>query len=214
MSEDGLFVDHNPPSPLQRSVQLSDGGGHQTQVFQDEIRQQFHWLADVLDQNQREDWGTAYRDFIDVVLLLNAVQGLGMVEQRNSRISDGVFHASTGDVQLDLPTFLNVMNLGQAIGTWQNKLPPYFRIKTLHSFFQYNGKITFQEIAHTQAWNVVRVWMDNQHQVLAGGHWITTRYGNTELRPLLRSMVQEVQQGKHLFCSYCRNTKLHVWKVV
>jgi hypothetical protein len=173
-----------------------NSGELHAQVAQDEIRQQFHWFTDMLNQNERQAWGTAYRDFINVELLLHAVQGLGMVEQGNGRVGHGIFHASTGDFQLDLPTFLDVMHLEHSAATWGNKLSAYFRIKTLYSFFQYNGGIVFQDAAHTQAWNTVRVWMDNKGKMLEGGQWVTSRYGNTKLRQLLREMVQEVQQGK------------------
>ena len=136
---------------------------------------------------------------MDVVLLLNAVRRLGMVELGNSRISDGTFHASIGVLQLNLSTFLNAMNLGHAAGTWRNKLSDYFRIKALYQFSQYHGDIIFQDPAHTAAWKTVCIWMANRDQMLAGGHYTTTRYGNTQLRPMLQTMVQEMQAGECRF---------------
>ena len=125
-----LFVEDQPsaeqttsPPPFQTDI-------HEIQATH-EIRDQFGWLVDLLGQNQSRGWGTAYRDFADVSVLLRAVRGLGMVERVNNRISNEIFHASTGDYALSLLKFIDLMSLGHSTATWGNKLTMYFWLKTL-----------------------------------------------------------------------------------
>lgn len=186
------LITQESPSPLPLPVDEANIQESQAQ----EIQQQFQWLADMLDENKKRGWGTAYREFVDVLLLLKAAGGLGMVEQ-NNRVSDGVFSASTGDVTLNLATFIDVMDLEHTLGTWRNKLTTYFRLKSLYLYSQHNDGITFQDPAHQSAWRVVSQWMVHDDKLLQES-WVTKRYGCTELRPLLRSMLQEAHQGECL----------------
>jgi hypothetical protein len=182
-------------TPLPPPSLVHDTNDQELQA-QEEIRQQFRWLPELLEANQRRGWGTGYRDFADVLLLLRAVSGLGMMEQGNNRVSDGVFHASTGDFTISLATFIDTMHLGHTPATWRNKLTTYFRLRSLYSYFEHAGEIRFQDPTHRLTWGVVSSWMEHQDQLLEVG-WITTRFGSTELRPLIRHMVQEAYQGKH-----------------
>lgn len=161
----------------------------------EEIQQQFQWLVGMLNDNQRRGWGTAYRDFVDVLLLLRAVSGLGMVEQRNNRVSDGVLSTSVGDFVINLATFINMMDLEHSASTWGNKLTTYFRLKSLYLYSEHTGGIEFQDPTHRYAWNVVSKWMESQDKVLKED-WVTRRFGSTELRPLVRNMLQEAYKGK------------------
>lgn len=196
-----FLIDQDPPSPPSPPLLPAHQVDNQELQAQEEIRQHFRWLPDLLSQNQRRRWGTAYRDFVDVVLLLNTVRELGMEEQRNNSVSDGVFSASTGDITLNLDTFIEVVQLNHTAATWRNKLTTYFRIKSLCLFAEHRGGIQFQETTHKQAWDTVNSWVENQHCMLPES-WITTRYGSTELRPLIRAMTQEVLQGKCFFSPF------------
>jgi hypothetical protein len=180
----------SPPIPL-ISLQVDD---EESQAME-EMREQFQWLVGLLNQNQTRRWGTAYRDFADVSLLLHAVQGLGMVERRNGRISNGEFCASTGNYALTLPIFIGVMGLGHSPGTWNNKLAMYFRLRSLYSYSEHNGGISFSSQKHQVAWEIVRLWVKDQDKLLPE-NWITTKYGNTQLRGLVRDMIQEVHRSK------------------
>lgn len=181
----------SPPLPL-----LAHEVDVQEFRAQEEIRQQFQWLADMLDGNRKRGWGTAYRDFADVLLLLRAVSGLGMVEQRNGRVSDGAFSASTGCFTLSLATFIDLMHLEHTSTTWRNKLTAYFRLKSLYLYSEHTGGVRFQSPAHSYTWTIVSRWIENRDKLLPED-WTTTRFGSTELRPLLRSMLQEACQSKH-----------------
>jgi len=191
-----------PPStlPLPLLVQEADHNQKELQA-QEEIRQEFHWLAEMLIQNKKQGWGTAYRDFVDVMMLLRAVHMLGMVELGNNRISDGVFSASTGDFTLNLATFVDIINLGYTPSTWRNKLTMYFRLKSLYQYSQHTDRLVFQIPSQNIAWSIVSRWMENQDKALEV-NWVTTRFGNTELRQLLRSMLQEAYKGKCAFCYF------------
>jgi hypothetical protein len=169
-------------------------------LAQEEMRQHFHWLTEILNKNQKRGWGTAYRDFVDVVMLLKAVNTLGMVELGSNRVSDGEFAASTGrQFILSLATFMDIMDLGQASTTWRNKLTMYFRIKTLYSYSQYAHGINFQDLTHQSTWRVVSLWMENRDTILAES-WVTQKYGNTSLRKLLQEMVNVAHAGEYGFC--------------
>jgi hypothetical protein len=161
----------------------------------EEMRDQFQWLVDMLDQNKNRGWGTAYRDFADVSLLLHAVGSLGMVVRGNTRVSNGAFRASTGTYALALPTFIDVMGLGHSTGTWANKLTMFFCLKSLYAFSVHAGGIRFQLPAHQAAWEIVNCWVRDEDKLLPV-NWITTKYGNTGLRVLAREMLQEVHQSK------------------
>ena len=50
----------------------------------EEIRREYSWLPTLLAENKTKAWGTAYRDFVEVRLLLVAVQGLNIVETGNN----------------------------------------------------------------------------------------------------------------------------------
>jgi hypothetical protein len=149
----------------------------------------------MLADNKRRGWASGYRDFADVLLLLRAVGRLGMVEQQNNRVSEGVFSASAGDFSLSLETFIDAMNLEHAWGTWRNKLTTYFRIKSLYLYSKHAGRIDLKNPVHRNTWDVVNHWMEH-HDKLLEENWVTKRFGSTELRPIVRGMVQEAYQGK------------------
>ena len=197
MIEQTPLVDQgSPPSPsLPSSVHDEDDNPELR--AQEEIRQEFQWLAKMLRENRNRGWGTGYRDFVDVLLLLNAVGGLGMSEQPNNRVSDGVFPASIGDFTLSLVAFIDVMDLEHSAATWGNKLTMFFRLKSLYLYSEHIGGIRFRDPAHNQAWDVTRRWVQHRDKVLDES-WITKRFGSTELRPLVRSMLQEAYQSEHL----------------
>lgn len=197
--------DHTSPvvSPTEEFIlPQSDGESlpfHETQV-EEEIREAYGWLCTLLAENERRAWGTAYRDFVDVRLLLSAVQGMGMEEVRNNRVGNGTFQASTGDFTLSIWDFIDILQLKHSSGTWRNKFTAYFRIKQLYIFAQHSGGETqFETLGHSQAWEVVRVWMDHQQLIIGDKEWVTRRYGSTELRPLLQGMIEEVCHGKCVF---------------
>lgn len=181
-----------PPSPPS-ALETED----QELQAQMEMRERFGWFIAMLNENQKRGWGTGYRDFADVLLLLRAVSSLGMKEQGNNRLSNGVFSASVGDFGLDLWTFIHMMDLGHSPGTWRNKLTTYFRIKSLHLYSQHIGGIGFQDQSHVYAWNVVSPWMEHRDKLLGEDVWVTKRFGSTELRPLIRNMVQAAYAGEH-----------------
>jgi hypothetical protein len=181
-----------PPTPPTSQVD-----GQELQAME-EIREQFQWLVDLLDQNAKKRWGTAYRDFADVSLLLHAVGGLGMVEMGNGRVGDGQFNTSVGNFSLSLSTFLEIMNLGHSPATWRNKMTMFFRLKSLYSYSQHARGELFELPEHQRAWGIVELWVRDAHLFLPEGQWVTTKYGNTELRRLAKEMVQVANQGKVL----------------
>ena len=168
-------------------------------LAQEEMHQHFHWLTEMLNKNQKRGWGTAYRDFVDVVMLLKAVGTLGMVGLGSNRVSDGEFTGSTGwQFTLSLVTFMDIMDLGHTSTTQRNKLTTYFQIKTLYSYSQYTHGINFQDAGHQLAWRVVRAWMENRDTMLAES-WVTQKYGNTSLRKLLQQMVGIANASEYIF---------------
>lgn len=177
-----------PLPPLTNSVD-----NHESQALE-EMQEQFQWLVDMVGENQRRSWGTGYRDFADISLLLHAVRGLGMAVRGNNRISKGQFCASTGNYILDLPTFIDAMGLGSS-NTWRNKLTMYFRLKSLYSYSEHNGGVCFQSPTHQAAWNIVSCWVRDEDKLLPES-WITTKYGNTQLKVLVREMLQEAYQSQ------------------
>jgi hypothetical protein len=185
------------PSPAPLPLPVDETDDEELQAEEEEVRQEFQWLADILRENQRRGWGTAYRDFADVLLLLEAGRRLGMAEMGNGRISGGQFLASTGYFSFNLSRFIDIMCLEHTPATWGNKLTAYFRVKSLYLYSQHNPGISFANRAHQTAWSVVKEWMEKRDQLLAED-WVTTRYGNKELRPLLRDMVAEVNHGECL----------------
>lgn len=189
-----LFVEGQPIAEQTPAPPPFHAGDQESQAMK-EIHDQFQWLVLMLDQNQNQGWGSAYRDFADVLVLLRAVGGLGMVEKGNNKISHGVFHASMGSYALTVSTFIDLMNLGHSSATWSNKLTMYFRLKSLHSYSQHVGGARFQSPVHNDAWGIVSHWVGDQDKLLPE-HWITTRYGNTELQTLVREMVQEIHGSK------------------
>jgi hypothetical protein len=66
---------------------------------------------------------------------------------------------------------------------------------SLQSYVEHRGGASFGLDAHQAAWSVVGLWVRDRDKLLPVD-WITTRYGNTELKPLLSAMVQEANQGK------------------
>ena len=62
----------------------------ETQV-EEEIRGEYRWLCALLAENEERAWGTVYRDFIGVRLMLSAAQGMGMEELSNNQIGNGAF---------------------------------------------------------------------------------------------------------------------------
>ena len=119
-----------------------------------------------------------------------------MVEGPNGRISEGVFHARTGNYTIPLPIFIDIMGLGHSVATWRNKLTMYFRLKSLYSYGEHIGGVSFRSTQHQTAWDIVSCWVKDGDKLLPENCWITTKYGNTELRVLVREMVQEVHHGK------------------
>jgi hypothetical protein len=188
----------SPPSPPPLPSLVQEVDDQKELQAQEEMQQTFCWLTDILHNNQKRGWGTAYRDFVDVLLLLKAVGALGMVELGNNRVSDGVFSASIGEFRLTLATFINIMDLAYTPSTWKNKLTMYFRLKALYLYSQHAGRIDFQDPVHNSAWGIVSCWMEHRDKILEE-NWVTTRFGNTELRGLLRNMLQEAYKGKCIF---------------
>lgn len=183
---------HSPSPPFQPlSLQVDD----QESLAMEEMRENFKWLIDMLGENQERAWGTGYRDFADVSLLLRAVAQLGMTERGNGRISDGEFHASSGSYALNLSTFINAVGLGHSSATWRNKMTMYFRLKSLHSYTQHTSGKYFQSKEHQNVWEIVSHWVKNEDMLLPVS-WITKKYGNTQLRTLVREMLQEASQSK------------------
>lgn len=192
-----------PPSPLLLSACQTD---IQESQAMEEMRQHFGWLTKLFESNSGKVWGSGYKDFVDASLLLHAVRELGMVERGNGRVSDGVFSASTGNYALTLRTFIGAMPFEHAPTTWANKLTMYFRLKSLYSYSQHAGDACFQSPTHRAAWQIVRFWVRDQDQLLPERSWVTTKYGNTELRILVREMVQEANKSKfylliNFFCT-------------
>jgi hypothetical protein len=189
------IAEQSPPSPPLPLPQ-----DHEFQA-QGELREQFQWLSDMLNENKKKGWGTGYRDFVDVLLLLRAVGGLGMVaELGNKRVHDGVFHASTGGYSISLSMFIRLMGLEYSPGTWRNKLTSYFRLRTLHSFSEHANGIRFRSQEHQAVWDIVRQWMENDNTFLPAT-WVTIQYGNSKLQGILREMEQEVRLGKRFSSS-------------
>lgn len=169
---------------------------HQSGV-EEEIQRKYAWLRTLLAENEGRTWNTAYRDFVEVRLLLFAIQGMGMEEMRGNRIRNGVFQTSTGEVSLSVWDFIDILQLKHSSGTWRNKVNTYFRIKELYLFAQYKGgEMPFQSPEHCQAWEVVRIWMERQEVMLGDNDWVTRRYGTKELRLLLQCMVEEIRHGE------------------
>ena len=162
----------------------------------EEIRREYSWLPTLLAENETKAWGTAYRDFVEVRLLLVAVQGLNIEEMGNNQLTKGVFLSEGREFTLSVWEFIDILQLAHSSATWRNKVTAYFRIKQLYMFAQYNGgDITFQTPEHRPAWKAVQYWMDHREKVLEP-RWETTRYGSKELHPLLQTMVMEVCYGK------------------
>lgn len=192
-SEDQNILDQgspSPPFPL-LSLRVDD----QEVQAMEEMREQFRWLPDLLLRNRGQGWGTAYRDFADVLLLLRATQDLGMVEKSNNVLSAGEFHATTGTYSITIATFVEVMELGHSAATWGNKLTTYFRIMRISSYCQHRGGGFFQSPEHQTAWESLRRWVENR-DVFLPNNWITSRYGNTLMARLVREMYQEAHQSK------------------
>jgi hypothetical protein len=179
----------------------------ETQV-EEEIRGEYRWLCALLAENEERAWGTAYRDFIGVRLLLSAAQGMGMEELSNNRIGNGAFRASTGEFTLSIWDFIDILGLKHSSNTWRNKVTAYFRVKQLFMFARYRGAaMPFQNPEHTQAWNVIRVWMEHQDAIIQDNEWVTRRYGSKELRGLLQGMVEEACHGKYISLCQCHHTQ-------
>ena len=183
-------------SPPSSPPPLSNNTPHDRQLqAQEEIRQHFHWLPNLIEKNRDAGWGTGYRDFVDVLYLLYAVRELGMIEGPNS-LSLGKFQATTGEFILDAVTFIDIMQLNHAPGTWRNKFTVYFRLKALQLHSEYAGGVMFQTPGYQFVWEtVLSKWTRNQERVLPV-NLVTTRFGITELRPLVKDMVAEAKQSK------------------
>jgi len=177
-----------------------------TQV-EEEIQGEYSWLHAMLAENEGRAWGTAYRDFVEVNLLLSAVRGMGMEELSNNRVGNGTFQASTGEFTLSIWDFIDILGLKHSSGTWRNKFTAYFRIKRLFMFAQYRGAVMqFRTPECSQAWDVIQVWMQHQDAIIGDNEWVTRRYGSKELRALLKGMVAEACYGKCNSLSWCCNT--------
>ncbi|KAF9788747.1 hypothetical protein BJ322DRAFT_1103897 [Thelephora terrestris] len=195
-----LFPEHSsitgwgPPSPVV-SLPVNEEEEEEERQTVAEMRAQFGWLVQMIRDNQDTGWGTAYRDFVDSVLLLHAVEALGIKVRSNNRISKGEFCTSAGGrYPLTLDYFIDSMGLTYSSTTWRNKLTMYNRIMSLQSYVEHRGGASFGLDAHRAAWSVVGLWVGDRDKLLPVD-WTTTRYGNTELKPLLSAMVQEANQG-------------------
>ena len=162
-----------------------------------ELRAQFDWLVDLLESLRRERWSSAYRDFLEVRLLLRGVRLLGMVEQGNGRVSDCIFRTRTGKpYALTLSMFTDLVPLGYKSSTWRNKLSMYFKLKRLYLYSRHLDGPPFHIQAHQTTWTIVSQWM--QEDVLPV-NWATTRFTTSELRDILPNMLEE---ANHCMCTF------------
>ena len=79
---DRAIAEQSSPSPpfLLSSFQVDN---EESQAME-EMRGQFQWLVELLAQNNQK-WSSAYRDFANVLLLLHAVEGLGIFRKGNGK---------------------------------------------------------------------------------------------------------------------------------
>jgi hypothetical protein len=196
VDDQSIMEQGSPSPPLQSSSPHIDD---QESQAMNEMRERYHWLVKMLNENKTRGWGTGYRDFVEVLLLLSAVSDLGMVEGANRRISKGVFHASTGNYSLTLTMFIEVMGLGHTSSTWGNKVTMFLRLRAIYSYYEHKGEPCFQSQIHQDAWEIVSSWLKNQDKLLPKS-WVTTRFGNTELRKLVREMLDEASRSKFTVC--------------
>jgi hypothetical protein len=165
-----------------------------------ELREQFEWLVDLLEDLRARGWSSAYRDFLEVRFLLNGAQFLGMVEQGNDRVSNCVFCTTTGNHYiLTLSMFTDLVPLGYKSNTWRNKLSMYFKLKRLHLYSQHIDSPPFHIQTHNATWTVVSQWMQ---QELLPVNWATTRFTTSELRDILPAMLEE---ANHCTCTFCQS---------
>jgi hypothetical protein len=195
ITEDEAVAEQWSPPPSPSPLANNTPNNRQLQA-QEEMRQHFSWLPGLIEKNNDAGWGTGYRDFVDVSCLLCAVRELGMVERPNS-VTLGRFQVTTGDVfTLDVVTFIDVMQLNHTQGTWRNKFTMYFRLKALHLYSEDTGGEMFWTSQYRTAWEkYLSKWTSNQGKMLPV-NTVTTRFGVTELRPLVKGMVNEAKQSK------------------
>ena len=92
----------------------------------EEIQREHSWLPTLLAENETKAWGTAYRDFVKVRLLLVAVQGLNIEEMGNNRLTKGVFLSEGREFTLSVWEFIDILQLVHSSATWWNKVTAYF----------------------------------------------------------------------------------------
>ena len=186
-------IEQGTPLPLSPAPQ-----DHAEVEAREEMQQRFQWLVILLGQNQRQGWNTGYRDFADVVCLLQALHQLDIYEYQTGRLCRGVFHTSTGSYyEIDAETFIDSLRLQHKPSTWRNKFSMYFRIKFLHAYSQYNPRAWDQKPHCWMVSRCISAWMLNldPSQLLSQDRIETTRYNVGELRRLLQEMSDHVYNG-------------------
>ena len=159
------------------------------------MREEFKYVTTAIDQHAQRDWGTAYRDFADASVLFSALAGLGVSAKGNGRMTKGRYHASMGTYTVDLETFVEVVALQCRPSTWGNKMTTYTRIRSIESFFEFNGVVAFPSLIHNQVWTTLSQWLDSEHKFLPDGHWAARVHGNTNMQVWVREMHQVVCNG-------------------
>jgi hypothetical protein len=216
-----LSQSHTEPSQLEERLPLSELEDEEVspflsgdesprsrqsvnEVVTEEIRARYSWFCSIIQENESKSWGTAYRDFVDVAFLLRAVSDMEMRPMRNRQISSGVFQASMGPVNLDVWTFINILDLTHKSGTWRNKVTAYFRVQKLYKFVQSTQglNLPFETQEHLDVLRSIVLWVDNEDFML-GDMW-ETQHGSKNFRQQLVDMLSMVSGGG-LFCSLSLN---------
>lgn len=162
------------------------------------MQREFEWLVHVVMENQQVPWNTGYRDFINLALMLQAMERVRIVRKGNNGFTEGEFHTSRGDCyHVTLESFVEALGLVHSPTTWRNKFTTYFRILDLHSYVEHRGIQGFQLEEHRNVWRIVGWWVLNKDQVLPASDWKTKRYGNTELQRLVKEMLKDASNGEH-----------------
>ncbi|KAF9782043.1 hypothetical protein BJ322DRAFT_1110925 [Thelephora terrestris] len=196
-----LFPEHSsitgwgPPSPVM-SLPVNEEEEEEECQTVAEMRAQFGWLVQMIRDNQDTGWGTAYRDFVDSVLLLHAVEALGIKVRSNNRISKGEFCTSAGGrYPLTLDYFIDSMGLAYSSTTWRNKLTMYNRIMSLQSYVEHRGGASFGLDAHQAAWSVVGLWVRDRDKLLPQWCKKPTKLSSAELRPVLQGGLEYAEES-------------------
>ena len=92
----------------------------------EEIQREYSWLPILLAENETKAWGTAYRDFVEVRLLLVAVQGLNIEETDSNWLTKGVFQSEEREFTLSVCEFIDILQLMHSSAIWRNKVTAYF----------------------------------------------------------------------------------------